>query len=131
MNVKLYNKQKVSIQQEKVQITVKKTSLTRNRMLALNPLSIGFEGETIMKSLLHRSAVKTGMMLLYRSGAVETTLSARRPNSTIKSFQYYPFITILSDALKLLRHSLRHSGDFGQTVQCIEIVETLTIFHKF
>ena len=63
MNVKLYNKQKVSIQQEKVQITVKKTSLTRNRMLALNPLSIGFEGETIMKSLLHRSAVKTGMML--------------------------------------------------------------------
>ena len=86
MNVKLYNKQKVSIQQEKVQITVKKTSLTRNRMLALNPLSIGFEGETIMKSLLHRSAVKTGMMLLYRSGAVETTL--KQPSKTSDSHNY-------------------------------------------
>ena len=112
MNVKLYNKQKVSIQQEKVQITVKKTSLTRNRMLALNPLSIGFEGETIMKSLLHRSAVKTGMMLLYRSGAVETTLSVRltirgpfRVNSTSQflsisrsSFSQYFYVCLGIDA---------------------------------
>ena len=84
MNVKLYNKQKVSIQQEKVQITVKKSHLTGNRMLSLNRVSTGFEGETIMKSLLHRSAVKTGMMLLYRSGAVKTTLKLERIENAIQ-----------------------------------------------